>query len=495
MKAVFINHCHPEVAHVCGLRAGRFADALAARGHQIVLVTGPGPDGEDEVPVRELPAALGRHDWGKPFRLACPPYDARPAAAAREGRLAGGVRQAVIAWSYLTMGGMFPDWQAGVGPYLPALANAFSPDVVWGTFGNTDTWKLCRHLAGLSDCPWVGDFKDNWQAFVPFGFRHLMARRLRDGAAMTVLSIAHCDQADVLFPHIRKAVVYSGVDAVGEVEAVEPGGGCELTLTGSIYDVPTLERMLAGIARWSHARKRREVTLHYAGNDAKRVRAAAEKSGVHLRLEGYLPQARLHALQAAASANLYIYDPRCLLHHKALELIAAGRPVIAFPGETAEVKDLAAEAGTTLFACADAAALGVALDVIAGDPPPVPEAAARAGFTWAARAEVLERELAEAVRGAAHGPAAAGHGGLVAGGAPSAASRPRGAGDPAGPFCAFRREPPAARRRSPGRLEFGDAGSHRARPPHGHEGGDRTRLHPHPAPDRGADAGLRRLRA
>jgi glycosyltransferase involved in cell wall biosynthesis len=401
VKAVFINHCHPEVTHVCGLRAGRLAAAMAARGHGIVLVTGPGPDGEDEIEVHDLADRLAAHDWKQPLRLACPPFNARMAVRAREGELAGGLRQAVIAWSYLTMGGMFPDWQAGVAPYLPVLANSFRPDVVWGTFGNTDTWKLCQHLARIADCPWVGDFKDNWQAFVPFGFRHLMARRLGNARAMTVLSAVHCDQADRLFPHISKAVLYSGVDAIAGTAARKSEGGLDLLLTGSIYDDATLARLAAAISSWTHRRGHGETVLRYAGNDAKRVRQAAERAGIRLHIEGYLPQPKLHALQASVSANIYVHDPRCLLHHKALELIAAGRPMIAFPGETDEVIGLAREAGTMLFTCPDASAVGHALDVIADDPPPVVDAGARANFTWEARAAVLEQVLAGAISGGA----------------------------------------------------------------------------------------------
>lgn len=399
MKAVFFNHCHPAVTHVCGLRAGRLAASMAARGHRIVLVTGSSPDGADEVPVRDLSAALAAHDWSTPFRLACPPISdgsgSDMAAAARDGRLVAGPRHAVIAWSYLVAGGMFADWQAGVGRYLPALAEAFAPDVIWGTFGNTDTWKLCQKLARAADCPWVGDFKDNWSAFLPIGFRTLMAARFKDAAAMTVLSMAHCDQADALFPMIRKTVLYSGVETVGAAAPPKIGGNLELTLTGSIYDAAKLNGLMAAVARWAAARGPGAVLLQYAGNDGKRVQAAAAAAGVAVTCEGYMSQESLHALQAAASANLYIHDPRCLMHHKALELIAAGRPVISYPGETGEVRGLAAEAGATLFACADAAAIGGALDVIADDPPPVPEREMRAAFTWTARAAALEHALVE----------------------------------------------------------------------------------------------------
>jgi len=398
MKAVFINHCHPDVAHVCGLRAGRFAEALAARGHRIVLLTGPAPEGS-VMDATQLSQALADHDWRRPFVVPCAQRGFDRARRAREGELGAASRKLAIARSYLFEGGMFPDWQAGVSPNFEALAQSFAPDVVWGTFGNTDTWKLCRDLAHRAGVPWVGDFKDNWDAFVPLGFRGLMAKRLGDMTAMTVLSAAHCDQADVLFPHTLKTVIYSGVEAVGEGGPSQADGSLALTLTGSIYDRARLDGLMSALAGWLARGGARALTLHYAGNEGTLVEGAAQAAGVPVRLAGYLGQAELHRLQAEAHANLYIYNPRCLLHHKALELIAQGRPIVVYPDETREVRGLAAEAGVTLFAGADAAALADALDMIAAAPAGMPPVTGRAAYTWDARAAVLETVLADAAGG------------------------------------------------------------------------------------------------
>ena len=73
LRLVFVNHCHPEMAHVCALRARSFADAMTRRGHRVVLLT--------ETPARDAPAphpddlvrGLNIHDWNHPYFLACPP--------------------------------------------------------------------------------------------------------------------------------------------------------------------------------------------------------------------------------------------------------------------------------------------------------------------------------------------------------------------------------------------------------------------------------------
>lgn len=401
MRAVFINHCHPGVPHVCGLRAGRFAEALAARGHEIVLLSEVLHPGDFGLVPGDLPAALANHDWRLPFVLPCRPHGYERIVRARHGQLPEGWRQMVIAWSYAKHGGMFPDWQAGAASYFPILAETFRPDVVWGTFGNTDTWRLCQGLAARAGCPWVADFKDNWAAFVPSGLHTLMAARFGDAAGMTVYSCAHCDQADVLFPRTMKTVLYSGVDAVGDVTPPSGGDAVTLTLTGSVYDQALLAELLAAVDTWAARHPSRETVLHYAGNDGEAVAAASLGCRYRLKLEGYLPQDELHALQSDASANLYVHNPRCLMHHKALELIAMGRPVISYPGETDEVKDLAAEVGGSLFAAANGQEAVEALAVAVDNPPPVPARSRREAFTWGHRAGVLEKVLGDAAAKAA----------------------------------------------------------------------------------------------
>jgi hypothetical protein len=397
MKAVFINHCHPDVAHVCGLRAGRFAQAMAERGHQIVVLSQT-LDTEDEgFPLAKLSAALQAHDWRQPFVLPCHAHGFELVQRARNGQLMAGWRQAVIAWSYLMNGGMFPDWQAGTEQYFPVLAESFQPDVIWGTFGNTDTWRLCQQLARLAGCPWVGDFKDNWRAFVPNGLQTLMAGRFVDAARMTVFSQAHCEQSDALFPHTLKTILYSGVDDVADAPAVDSGSEIQLLLTGSIYDAADLGQLMKAINAWARRHPERPLMFRYAGNDGAVVKSIAASLDLSIRIEGFLPQHALHRLQSQSMVNFYIHNPRCLMHHKALELLAQGRPAIAYPGETAEVKELAAGSGGSLFACTDPAEVTEALDMMTDNPPSIPSTARRRAFTWGERSAVLETVLADAI--------------------------------------------------------------------------------------------------
>ncbi|MBT5753262.1 MAG: glycosyltransferase [Rhodospirillaceae bacterium] len=282
-------------------------------------------------------------------------------------------------------------------PYFPVLAESFRPDVVWGTFGNTDTWGLCQRMARLAGCPWVGDFKDNWRAFVPNGLQTVMAGRLADATRMTVFSLAHCDQADALFPQTMKTILYSGVDDVTDVQAEHAGAEVQLLLTGSIYDAVDLSQLMTAIDGWARNHPERGLVLRYAGNDGDAVKSIAASLDLSVRIEGFLPQDALHRLQSQSMVNVYIHNPRCLMHHKALELLAQGRPVIAFPDETTEVKELAAETGGCLFACTDTAQVMEALDMMVDNPPPAPSVARRRELTWGERSAVLVAVLADAI--------------------------------------------------------------------------------------------------
>ena len=75
--------------------------------------------------------------------------------------------------------------------------------------------------------------------------------------------------------------------------------------------------------------------------------------------------------------------------------MAAGKPILSYPDETAETQRLAADAGSALFVCKDRNQIVEALNVVtAGNfPPPNPDELA--GYTWGARAKVLEAVLAQ----------------------------------------------------------------------------------------------------
>jgi hypothetical protein len=291
---------------------------------------------------------------------------------------------------------MFADWRTGGEAYFDIIVEAFSPEVVWGTFGNTDTWTMSQNLAQKANCPWVADFKDNWNVFIPDGLKYLMARRFRDSAHMTVLSESHLDEADRWFGG-AKTVLYSGVDPAAAME----NPAFRIVIAGSVYDENRLAQLVWGLRDWLNATVAQNIELCYAGNEGEIVErlTAPLEERCQRRFLGYIALNELAALQASATANIYIHNERCLFHHKALELIAAGRPILSYPDETKETQQMAAEAGCALFVCQDRNHIADAMDVIAAGNFPAPDPQGRAQFPWQARAKTLETVLSRVVGG------------------------------------------------------------------------------------------------
>mgnify|MGYP001215357510 CR=1 FL=1 len=397
MRAVFINQCHPEMPHVCSLRVSHFAEALVAFGHEVILLVEAYPRDAPCPSPDTVETALATHDWSKPFILPCRPEGFVKARRARTGRGNALERYATIAKSFVIDGGMFADWRVGAEVYFDTLIKSFSPEVVWGTFGNTDTWTMAQKLAQKANCPWVADFKDNWSAFIPDGLKHLMACRFRDSAHMTVLSKSHLDEAHRWFGG-AKTVLYSGVEPALALE--DPA--FRIVISGSIYDENRFAQLVCGLRDWLGVTTMHNIELCYAGNESElveRVTAPMEKR-CQRRFLGYISLNELATLQASAAANIYIHNERCLFHHKALELIAAGRPILSYPDETKETRAMAAEAGCALFVCQDRNHISHAMDVIEAGNFPAPDPQAIAQFPWQARAKTLEDVLSQVIGGA-----------------------------------------------------------------------------------------------
>ncbi len=393
-RAVFVNHCHPDAKHVSALRMKSFANALAGQGGKIVLLTETLAPADVARPVAQTAEDLNAHDWSRPFILAAPPTGTKFLKKAREGNLLFGLRQGVLASAYLFRSGVFTDWRNGAKPYLPVLAETFRPQIVWGTFGNTDAWNISRRLACLSGCPWAADLKDNWSAFLPTGLTRLIAGRYGDAAHMTTFSEGHRAEAERWFGQ-DKTVIYSGFDAPAAPTAVS--GPFRILLTGSLYDDACLARFIAGLRAWLQGQAGPAAVFSYAGNDGERVATLCLplKGLCTLDIRGFMDLGDLAALQRASNLNVYIRAPRSLFQHKILELLAAGRPVLSFPGESDEARGIAEEVGGCLLACETEEDVARALRKVSSNPPPSPDADKLNAYSWRGQGEklagVLER--------------------------------------------------------------------------------------------------------
>ena len=406
MRAVFVNHCHPETPHVCAVRLREFARAMAARGHRIVLLTATLRDDDPGADPRRLGAALAAHDWSDPFGLACRPAAAPLTHALQHHRLPTAISKPVVAWCYLVKGGVFWTWTTGSRPFWPALADAFAPEIVWASFGNVDALDIARGIAAAARCPWAMDVKDPWDVFVPRPLRATVATRYRKASALTALSETHLSQAVARFSR-PGTVLYSGITEerlTGATGPSRPDGVFRLVLSGGTYDRCDLDMVIAAVGDWLRrpgAPQPGRVALIYAGGDHRAVGEAAQNLAGRCRLDirRFVAPDMLAALQDAAGANLYVKGRDTPFHHKLIELLAAGRPVICLPPDTPEAARLAAVARVPFFGCADRAAVIAALEAAfrLGCAAPTVDRAALARYTWPAQAMVLEQVLADAI--------------------------------------------------------------------------------------------------
>lgn len=404
MNLVFVNHMHPETPHVSGMRSWYFARELVKRGHRVVQICEWRQGTEPAPAPAQLAQRLQAHDWAEPLLLAVVPQRRRLLEQIRSPRTPAILRKALVTWSYLRHSGMFTDFSQAVQAYLPVLSQEFQPRIAWGVFGNTDCWLIAQRQARLAGCPWVADMKDSWEVFMRRPLRALIARRFQDMSASTANADFNAQVLRRWFPG-QPVIVYSGVDRCFFDAAPEPlePGVFRLTLTGGVYDSGSLKRFVSALADWleSETGPRRNGRLRaeivYAGGDHARVERALRplQGSVKIDIRGYLPLTELAALCRSATVNAYIWNPKTF-HHKLLELLSCGRPVIAFPGETEESRALADACGGEFHCPTSEDALIDTLSCIDGgvgarsSANPVTDA-----FTWGSQASVLEQVLGQ----------------------------------------------------------------------------------------------------
>ena len=406
MRVVLVNHMHASVPHVSGMRAWYFARELAARGHQIILICEWREDAQPAPDAADIGTRLASHDWSTPLVVAVKPDSAALLDRVRSPETGSLVRKALVVWSYVRHSGMFTDYSQGARPHVAHIARAFKPHVVWGIFGNTDCWLIAQRLARLAGCGWVGDMKDAWDPWIPFGLRTLVARRFRDMAAGTANAGFHAGVLERWFP-ARTKVVYSGVDEDWIQPSTLPIEGFRVTMVGGVYDGRNLVRFVRSFGAWLQsltAAERERVSLCYAGSDAASVESAVAGLTTLVRLEirGHLPLSELASLWRGAAVNVYLWSPTTF-HHKIVELLCCRRPIVSFPGERAESVELARSVGGSLNICRDEQDLQQAFQRIwRGGLQPSGGPDRLRHLTWAAQTDHLEAAL---LRVAEAGPA------------------------------------------------------------------------------------------
>ena len=415
-RAVFVSDTGVARGAVYGLRVMAFAAVLARRGHRIVVISPALHADDDVVDLDTLPLRFSTHDWRSPLVLKRLPFTAPDVS-----RLPVFLRRLMTALQFAIWGGTDRGWSRAAAPLSRAVARLFRPDIVWATFGSTSNLVAAQGLARESEVPWVADLKDNVDIYVPATVRWLLARRFADMAGATSNAQLHADAARRWLSR-DVALVRSGFApemAASETSALDREA-FRVTLVGSVYGQARCDAFIAALAHWIASlpdAARHDIRFRYAGvaPDTVRTSLATYALGIETQVTGNVAHADLARLCHAAAVNCYIWLPTTF-HHKALELLACRRPVIAFPGEHRETLQLASETGGLLTPCADADALAAALDaafVRWRDRAEMPGFVA-GPYSWEGQGELLETTLRVAIAGhrrqlSAPGRSARGH--------------------------------------------------------------------------------------
>lgn len=397
MRLVFVNHAHPGVQHVAGMRLASFAGQLAMRGHRVILVTATTLGNDAGCPPPERASEeIAAMKPGSFLHIACAPVS-RLAIEPLNSIVP--LRRAATLARMLFADGTFGDWVRGSEPYWPALS-AFRPQAVVGTFGNVTNLALAQRLARMARAPWIADVKDNWDAFIPAGLRRYMAWRFRDVSAVTANSRLH---ADLVAPYmaLKPQVIYSGIPEQLSATSAAACDHFRIAMVGSVRSEPALRTVLVAAETWRAALPEQDaarIEFFYAGADMEifnRVAAATWRGPLNVR--GWLPLAEMARECKAAGINCYMWAP-WTFHHKLVELIALSRPIMSFPGEHEESIAIARSLGARLIPCATDADVRNALERAWADRASPVAGGDFTTLTWREAAIKLELVLGRALK-------------------------------------------------------------------------------------------------
>jgi len=366
MRLVLINHCHPNTPHICATRMREFAHAMTLLGNKVILLT----ETLDGVPTKTRPEQTSEiilnHNFSTPLHIAVEPIGHPLIRKLRNGTLPWGIRQAVVVWYFFYYKGVYTDWRAGSQPYLNPISDNFKPDLVWATFLNTDAWNIAIDLAKISKIPWIGDIKDPWEIYIPAPFRKFLANYFDTCLAITTFSSFNSNDVRKWFKSPTK-ILYSGFWS-GQVEAINKlnSDKINISLTGGIYNVRSLNKLMQGVKIWLKGlskNQRSKVHLTYAGHDTEAVKTATQKLTklCKINLKGFIPITELREIHQNSIANMYVKIDSTF-HHKTIEMLSAGRPIICYPEENNEAIEIAKTTNITLHSCKSAIEISQALN-------------------------------------------------------------------------------------------------------------------------------------
>ena len=383
MNILFVSGTHPATPHISGVRAARFAEGLAQRGHRCVLLC-PALPGQDADPDFAMRAEA--QDWRFPLIVTVVEEISAPAPRSALGALA-------TAGKLLLYGGKRISLARALAAKGRALSKTFQPEILWATFGSLETVFVARRLAQECGVRWIFDVKDNVENYIPRRLHQLLAWRVGGFGALTSNADLHARAAN-RWLGTPSETIYSGVDDCFFVQQdpVPDHTAPYVTLVGGLYHRDLVEKFVAGVAAHNRDPSRPPLEIVHIGAQLDMLEdVAARHDGVRVRGTGYVDTKDMARVCQSAVANAYIFFGLGF-HHKLFELFACGRPVVAFGGELPESIRLASDLSMQLKVPQDSLALSSLLAELTTSPFRHVDLQDRF-FTWPDQAAMLERTM------------------------------------------------------------------------------------------------------
>lgn len=354
MRLLYLAHSYPPSPAVGAVRAWNTARWLAAAGWEVTVVTPAARVWRHPDEPRTLPPGVRRLETGHAWPMLLPDYVRWVDGPA--GRLLGGACR--VAARKL---GVDP----GVGWRLSAEKScaALRPgefDLVLATGGPYGTFRAARRASERLGCPFVMDYRDPWSSNPHGGHRRSRdasseeKRLLADCAGATVVSPSWARLIGTAFGVSEKVTVVSNgydPDDFAGVEA-ERFGHFAVVYAGTLYPP---KRVLDPVLRALREVPVPGARLHYYGDYAEPVRAAAARLGADGRVVVHGRVPRRAALAAQKGADLLVVvasveeegslADKGVVTGKVFDCMALGRPALVVAPRGSDLYGVAETAG------------------------------------------------------------------------------------------------------------------------------------------------------
>lgn len=407
-RFLFVNYSHPANGHVSSQRLYFFGRAIAEMGNEVYLLT----RSNDNNSTSSLRSKLDGFHVLDNFEnngqlLHCEvSSDGFQATRRLNSRLLQQFGKVQTAWNLALGPSTDVSWVLGAKQELASLPRDLKFDLAWATFTPIDCWQIASRFARDRQIPFVGDIKDHWKRYLPFGSRNIVSQHFRSAKGFTSNSIEQWPNMSASLPERQREVIYSGyprafLNMRGDSQNKRQG------LVGCFFGraEPAYIDICEAMQNWAE-RKGQLLTLRYWGDKNNRFRGLQEKlesGNFVLELNTIVVPSKLLQECFESDFNFYVRHEWTAIHHKATELMSARRPILVWGKETEETRILMKKAGIPLFECCNEAELGIALDEISaahvsnkkfGSPNFLDE------MTWEAQANRLYRFFDQVIRAA-----------------------------------------------------------------------------------------------